>query len=600
MGKNVVILGGGVAGLSAAHELIARGFRVRVYDSHAEPGGKARSQYLLHTGTGGRRNLPGEHGFRFYPAFYKHLIRTMEEIPLDPARQGRRSVADNLVPCSEAGMAAADGGGLRRFLRQRPTSVFDLAGTLEMYFKHMDVSTLDVGRFGKRILRYFAACPARRLQQFEKISWWKYLEGERYDRRFQRYLRSVPRIMVAMDPEAGSARSLGNISMQLLWDYGRDGTVNDRTLVGPTTEAWLSPWQQHLEKQGVQFHFGKGLVGFDFDARAGVITGARIDGEAHPVRADHYIAAMPLEAAVHFVTDEMASFDEVSKLRVIQERGLVDAAGIVRLGETKMVDWMVGIQLFLREDVPMLRGHVFYPDSPWALSSISQAQFWALSGEGRFRTRYGDGTIGGVLSVDVSDWNREGTFVKKPAKRCSPAEILREVWEQIKAGVNREGEPVLTDDLLDERYNLDQDIVYSEDAPTAPVNRAPLLVHPPDTWRLRPTAETGIENLVLASDYVQTGTILACMEGANEAARLAVNSILRKEGHGGEPAALWPLREDPMFDKAKRVDEIALAVSHGDAQVQIERLWEDDPSKPFELDDVRRLQHTLVSLPEQA
>ena len=43
MEKKVAILGGGVAGLSAAHELIERGFKVEVFERQRLPGGKARS-----------------------------------------------------------------------------------------------------------------------------------------------------------------------------------------------------------------------------------------------------------------------------------------------------------------------------------------------------------------------------------------------------------------------------------------------------------------------------------------------------------------------------------------------------------------------------
>ena len=45
MKPSVAVLGGGVAGMSAAHELIERGFRVHVYEKRADriPGGKARS-----------------------------------------------------------------------------------------------------------------------------------------------------------------------------------------------------------------------------------------------------------------------------------------------------------------------------------------------------------------------------------------------------------------------------------------------------------------------------------------------------------------------------------------------------------------------------
>jgi len=43
MPQTVAILGGGVAGLSAAHELAERGFSVDVYERKPVFGGKARS-----------------------------------------------------------------------------------------------------------------------------------------------------------------------------------------------------------------------------------------------------------------------------------------------------------------------------------------------------------------------------------------------------------------------------------------------------------------------------------------------------------------------------------------------------------------------------
>ena len=64
----VAVLGGGVAGLSAAHELGERGFDVDVYERGGDGfGGKARSFPVPNSATGGRKPLPAEHGFRFFP-----------------------------------------------------------------------------------------------------------------------------------------------------------------------------------------------------------------------------------------------------------------------------------------------------------------------------------------------------------------------------------------------------------------------------------------------------------------------------------------------------------------------------------------------------
>src|SRR5919108_2306062 len=100
----VAILGGGVAGLTAAHELIGRGFEVVVLEARDIPGGKARSLPVPGSGTGGRADLPAEHGFRFFPGFYQHLPDTMRRIPA-----GRRTVFDRLTGATRILLAQDDG-----------------------------------------------------------------------------------------------------------------------------------------------------------------------------------------------------------------------------------------------------------------------------------------------------------------------------------------------------------------------------------------------------------------------------------------------------------------------------------------------------------
>jgi uncharacterized protein with NAD-binding domain and iron-sulfur cluster len=216
-----------------------------------------------------------------------------------------------------------------------------------------------------------------------------------------------------------------------------------------------------------------------------------------------------------------------------------------------LVSWMVGAQYFLKEDVQLVRGHTFYPDSPWALTSISQAQFWTEGGA--FRDRYGDGTAGGVLSVDISDWDTPGNHVRKPAKQCTPAEIRHETWEQLKAALNghEPGDLVLRDELL-HSFHLDVDLDYGSGTP--PTNSSRLLIHPPGSWAVRPEAATRIPNLVLAGDYVRTNTDLASMEGACEAARRAVNAILQRSRSQAAPATTWPLTEPAYFEPWKQLD----------------------------------------------
>src|SRR5688572_23820210 len=96
-GPTVAVLGGGMAGLTVAHELAERGFRVHVYERKAL-GGKARSIPVRGTAAGGRKPLPGEHGFRFFPGFYHHVPDSMRRIPVKGNENG---VWDNLKDANE-------------------------------------------------------------------------------------------------------------------------------------------------------------------------------------------------------------------------------------------------------------------------------------------------------------------------------------------------------------------------------------------------------------------------------------------------------------------------------------------------------------------
>ena len=72
---------------------------------------------------------------------------------------------------------------------------------------------------------------------------------------------------------------------------------------------------------------------------------------------------------------------------------------------------MNGIQFYFSQDVPLDHGHTLYADSPWALTSISQKQFWQQAN----LANYGDGRVAGLLSVDISDWDALGILVGKSA-----------------------------------------------------------------------------------------------------------------------------------------------------------------------------------------
>jgi len=524
MAKSVAIFGGGVAGLSAAHELAERGFPVTVYERNAVCGGKARSTLASNPAGVPPGDLPGEHGFRFFPSFYRHLPDTMSRIPF---RGG--TVADNLNSATRIWIARA-GAPRIELPAKYPQNPEDWMCSLHLMFTGIGVPDDEVAFFLSRLLVLATSCPERRVAEYEQQKWWDFIgAGARSDAYQTLLAEGLTRSLVAMRAEVGSTRTVGYILLQLLYGILAP-TGFDRLLAGPTNDVWLTPWLDYLTGKGVRFEFG--AVVQEIQAQSQRVTGVAIAqaGQAKTVTADYYIAALPVEIMQPLATPALTQF-------------VPELAGIAGIDKS----WMNGIQFYLKTDVPLNHGHTSYAGSPWALTSISQNQFWTrvpLSG-------FAGGQVGGVLSVDVSNWDQPGILYGKPASQCTKEEISAEVWAQLKQCLNV-GQEFLRDDNLIWSF-LDPDIQLPNCGNA--VNNEPLMINVAGTLKYRPDACTSANNFFLASDYVKTYTDLACMEGANEAARRAVNGILLQSGLPAS-VAVWPLAEPDIFKPMIDLDRI--------------------------------------------
>lgn len=693
MTEKVVIIGAGIAGLTAAHELVERGFEVHVYERRSYCGGKAASARM-----GGAGGVPIEHGFRFFPGWYRHLPDTLKRIPYRGQREFYEgaSVFDNLITVDAGLLAWYDRDQVRAPMHV-PRSA-DQASTFLSFADRLRSLGLEPGEiafFGRKLADFMLMSEADRLKLLEPISWWAYLDADQKSQAFRDLIAATTRGMVAAKAEEASAYTISRLAVRTMFDAL--STV-DRVLNGPTNEVWIEPWVSYLESRGVVFHRGyelaslnfrpgeKALHSVQFERQAGLdlqrarralarlrqlkifetppvlgdeilarqerdvasqasldvealgrlqveypwlrehartvveecsdvlrvvcttsspksgkgsarATGvrpnrsavktaklvaalelasqnveaalpARSKGAVEPIVADYFVFALPVEQMAYYVNRSMMLKHHDPSLEHIVELA-------------RHVDWMAGIQFYLKEPLELARGHIVFMDSEWGLTAIEHKQFW--------RETKLPSDIQSVLSVDIASWDRKGRYLQKEAFDCSHAEIASEVWQQLKGSLNRDRRSQqLRDDMLrgtpklaslsangTGNYHLDESVAdlfdrkkqaaYEKargvrpgqpqgvapwstagDTPyvwggRAQYNLEPLLVNRAGARALRPEAKTEVRNMFLAADYVLTETDLACMEGANEAARRAVNALLDAAASREERCATWRL-----------------------------------------------------------
>lgn len=620
------IFGGGIAGATAAHELLDRGFEVHLVEPARDPldpslpalGGVARSQWAAFPdpalGPARTRPLrdgdpldardlaPGEHGFRYFPGFYRHVFDTMRRTPTGAGA----TAFDRLVGTAAMWMAVKDTAGetrVARFPRERPSSLRELLDQQRAMLVDAGYTAADLALLTLKLFQYMTTSTERRAAEMETLTWWDFIRGDAYTPRCQDHLDRGPEVLGAMTARESDARTQGNCVVQLLIDQLLGRPLTDATLDGPTSEAWFDPWRAHLLARGAQLHVGS-LTGFDAppdDAavwRPGVLLPrVEVDGETlgaarFPTakRPHGFVLALPATAMMGLAGFLPEGVGE-TPARGVARRFLDAHATLVAAGALpddpalrevsdfeKVAAWaraiesqpcepargagpfrhLTGVQYFFPVPVQTGVAHALHMDQPWRLSSISQMPFWKGREVARGRCR-------AVLSVDLGALFRVDDDPAGPraAWDCSADEIARRAWDQLRPSTLADG----ARGAEAFAWHVDAHLVFRGDGAGVARNLAPYLINAPGDWHRRPgrlgagaARHRGyaVQNgaWVLAGTYLQTLTRLTTMESANESARHAVNGLLGALGVGGDPCPVWDPEEHevPDLDALRALD----------------------------------------------
>jgi hypothetical protein len=409
----VAVFGGGIAGLTAAHELAERGFDVTVYERRAW-GGKMRSFGVPGSAAARRRDLPAEHALHAEGGCYENLIDTMRRIPFG---SNARGVFDNMVVVPQGGFLRAAKRDLwlpLLSLDPRPYTPNEGIDTLIGLLIQQEFPPAAVAYFAQRMAVFFSSCDARRLGQWEPMPWTEFIATDRFGQDYRRTLGAFPEITQASKAELTSAKYVGWLLedwfLYPLLGRGTNGGVL-RVLDAPTDEAFIGPWIAHLQALGARLRLHRELT--RWYVHNGRIVGAQIrtpQGKHEHVNANYFVCALPVERARRLWNREVLAADP----------------SLARMNNLQTA-WMNGIMFYLRERSQIVDGFAACCDAPWIVSFIPEPQFW----RGDFASRYGDGTVRDLISAQIVDIGEPGTTTGKPVPDCTPEEIAHEVWYQL-------------------------------------------------------------------------------------------------------------------------------------------------------------------------
>src|SRR6266436_3407897 len=95
----------------------------------------------------------------------------------------------------------------------------------------------------------------RRIAEYEPLAWTDFVDANRRSPAYAAWFGSaMTRTLLAASGDEASARTVGDVLVQLLIGAFIPGASDDRLLQGPTNEVWIDPWRDHLTTLGVSFH----------------------------------------------------------------------------------------------------------------------------------------------------------------------------------------------------------------------------------------------------------------------------------------------------------------------------------------------------------
>jgi uncharacterized protein with NAD-binding domain and iron-sulfur cluster len=567
--------------------------------------------------------VAGEHGYRFFPAWYRHVFDTMRRTPLFDRHKNAtyRSVFNRLMSPPPAALAEK-GRGFKSVPRSQIQSLTELRQQFKIVFEDLHCTDRDFLRFQNRMFKFMTSCQERR-KRYENMSWLGFLDGqdelvdadpeELEDRTYyspaaEDLLLDMSKALNGIQGDHVDARTYGLTSVQMARDYMNMADDKDMLLNGPTSESWMRPWKEYLKRIGVRFYLGC-FEKFVSDGEELLPVARGPDGAIDPIAEDprfpyqrfkpeqgdddpeqFFLMAIPYEWTTEKIweywrqqqqNDGLVELDnDLEAIRCFDRddanrhgrNGVPNRPGGITSPPSQtsrlatgapnqpfhypMRDFF-GLQCYFNKLVQYGDGYLYFLNSEWGLTSISQRYFW------RRRLSLMKGFLG-LVSIDIGDaytpYESAG-IGNVSAWNCSRLEMESLTFEQMQSvlpGSIAKTIPPPQITLVDKGlvFDLNGSVLYNKTpffTQIAGQNKRKIAEYSPEARLARFHAGSihrtnheydDFENILyrisnkrwlVAGNFMPTHTRISTMESAMESGRIAVNAILHNLLTSGIP-----------------------------------------------------------------
>lgn len=497
--RQAVIFGAGIAGMTAAHEFAARGYKVAVYEANDRAGGFYRSDRRPEDG-----GMPSEYSWHGIAPWYHNVLDILKQIPFDESANMYDRILSRPIDFGLAG----DKGGV----------AFD--DTLFVNVKNMFRMTWpDVVRGSWLMFRIWTA-DRRSCREYADINaaraWRPLLSDLTY-----RTWRSCFGPWIGSDWTNVSLHTAGRFFRKQLitqptythhadeegpaWKHGaRSGWL---LLRGPSNEYWFDRWVAYLESRGAAFFWNQRLAEFEY--RDGRIRGAHLES-GDSVTGDIFVLATNPFAAADVIdkSPALAAMKQLRLFRPLVQEGPHSQVSL-RMAFAERIKW------------PRKRPAIIVADSEFNLTLFAQELAWDPEID------LGKG-IRSLLTITACVATVPGRLYGKPLFKCTKEEFIEEVKAQLFAC---EGLNAMLREANNGRNLADFPLVKIEVWHEWLFSTQGLRHHQPK-WVNRtgnqahlPGQATPVPNLVLAGAHTRTEVDVWSIEAAVESGRRAVKVI---------------------------------------------------------------------------